>query len=139
MAAGLDIRAAYTFLDSEILAVSGAVAAEAPYAVGDALLRRPRHQGSIDAAWTRARGSAFVQVVMRGQALDAEPSFGPSGGLYQNPGHTVANFGGSWQPVRSIEVFARVLNLFDRGYEEVLGYPAPGRTACAGARFAVGR
>ena len=139
VAAGLDIRAAYTFLDSEILAVSGAVAAEAPYAVGDALLRRPRHQGSIDAAWTRARGSAFVQVVMRGQALDAEPSFGPSGGLYQNPGHTVANFGGSWQPVRSIEVFARVLNLFDRGYEEVLGYPAPGRTAYAGARFAVGR
>jgi vitamin B12 transporter len=137
--AGADIRAAYTFLDSEILAVSGAVTAQAPYAVGDALLRRPRHQGSIDAAWTRAHGSAFVQVVIRGPALDAEPAFGPSGGLYQNPGHTVANLGGSWKPVRSVEVFARVLNLFDRGYEEVLGYPAPGRTAYAGARFAVGR
>jgi len=139
LAAGFEIRAAYTFLDSEILAVSGAVTAPAPYAVGDALLRRPRHQGSIDAAWTRGQGAAFVQVVMRGEALDAEPSFGPSGGLYQNPGHTVANFGGSWQPVHSIEVFARVLNLFDRGYEEVLGYPAPGRTAYAGARFAMGR
>ena len=139
VAGAVDIRAAYTFLDSEILAVSGAVAAPAPYAVGDALLRRPRHQGSIDAAWTHGSGAAFMQLIVRGQALDAEPSFGPSGGLYQNPGHAVANLGGSWRPVRSVEVFARVLNLFDRGYEEVLGYPAPGRTAYAGARFAVGR
>ena len=37
------------------------------------------------------------------------------------------------------EIFARALNLFDRQYEEVLGYPAPGRTAYVGARFAVGR
>ena len=139
VAAGIDLRAAYTFLDSEILAVSGAVTAQAPYAVGDALLRRPRHQGSLDAAWTHGSGSAFLQVIRRGAALDAEPAFGPSGGLFQNPGHTVANLGGSWRPVRSVELFARVLNLFDRGYEEVLGYPAPGRTAYAGARFAVGR
>ena len=136
---GVDIRAAYTFLDSEILAVSGAVTAQAPYAVGDALLRRPRHQGSLDAAWTRSQASAFAQITIRGKALDAEPAFGPSGGLYQNEGHTVVNAGGAWKPVRAVEVFARVLNLFDRGYEEVLGYPAPGRTAYVGARFAVGR
>jgi len=139
LAAGFDIRAAYTFLDSEILAVSGAVTAQAPYAVGDALLRRPRHQGSIDAAWARGNGGAFLQVLIRGEALDAEPAFGPSGGLYPNPGYTVANLGGSWKPVRSVELVARVLNLFDRHYEEVLGYPAPGRTAYAGVRFAVGR
>lgn len=139
VSAGFDVRAAYTFLDSEILAVSGAVIAQAPYAVGDALLRRPRHQGTLDAAWTGSNAGAFLQVVIRGKALDAEPAFGPSGGLYENPGHTVANFGGSWKPVRAVELFARVLNLFDRGYEEVLGYPAPGRTAYAGARFAVGR
>ena len=137
--AGFEIRAAYTFLDSEILAVNGAVTAQAPYAVGDALLRRPRHQSSIDAAWSRSKGGAFIQLIVRGQALDAEPSFGPSGGLYQNPGHTVANLGGSWKPARSVEVFARVLNLFDRSYEEVLGYPAPGRTAYVGARVVVGR
>ncbi len=139
VSSGFDVRAAYTFLDSEILAVSGAVTAQAPYAVGDALLRRPRHQGSIDSTWTQGKASAFVQIVIRGDALDAEPAFGPSGGLYQNPGHAVANFGGAWKPVRAVEMFARVLNLFDRDYEEVLGYPAPGRTAYVGARFAVGR
>ena len=107
--------------------------------MGDPLLRRPRHSGSIDASWSRRQASAFAQVQIRGEALDAEPAFGPSGGLYPNPGHTVVNLGGAWRIVRTVEVFARALNLFDRQYEEVFGYPAPGRTAYVGARFAVGR
>jgi outer membrane cobalamin receptor len=137
--AGTDIRATYTFLDTEILAVDQSADAPPPYKPGDPLLRRPRHQGTIDAIWSRGPVSAFAQVFIRGEALDAEPAFGPTGGLYVNPGRTVANIGGSWHPVRSVEVFARVLNLFDRRYEEVFGYPAPGRTAFAGARIAVGR
>jgi len=136
---GVDVRASYTFLDSEILAVNGSSSAPTPYAVGDALLRRPKHSGSVDAAWTRDRAGAFVQLQLRGETLDAEPAFGPNGGLFTNPGHTVVNAGASWRPVKAVEVFARALNLFDRDYEEVLGYPAPGRTAYVGARFAVGR
>ena len=133
------VRGAYTFLDSEILAVNGSTAAQAPYAVGDPLLRRPRHSGAIDASWSLERAGAFVQIQARGETLDAEPSFGPTGGLYTNPGHTVVNLGGSWHAAKAVEVFARALNLFDRQYEEVLGYPAPGRTAYVGVRFAVGR
>ncbi|MEO7135333.1 MAG: TonB-dependent receptor, partial [Vicinamibacterales bacterium] len=108
---GLDLRGNYTFLDSEILAVNGSSAAQTPYQVGDALLRRPRHSGSIDASWSHARASAFTQLQIRGEALDAEPAFGPSGGLYMNVGHSVVNLGGSWRPVKAIEVFARALNL----------------------------
>ncbi len=136
---GLGLRANYTFLDSEILAVNGLSVAQTPYSVGDRLLRRPRHSGAIDAAWTRMRASAFAQLQMRGDTLDAEPAFGPTGGLYDNPGHAIVNLGGSFRPVKTLEIFARALNLFDRGYEEVLGYPAPGRTAYVGARLAVGR
>jgi outer membrane cobalamin receptor len=139
IAAAADVRTSYTFLDSEILAVRGSTTAPAPYAVGDALLRRPRHSGAIDAAWTHARGGAFAQLQIRGATLDADPAFGPTGGLFTNPGHTAINIGGSWRPLKAIEVFARALNLFDREYEEVLGYPAPGRTAYVGARVAVGR
>ncbi|HYE86520.1 MAG TPA: TonB-dependent receptor [Vicinamibacterales bacterium] len=135
----VSVRGNYTFLDSEILAVSGSSSAQTPYAVGDALLRRPRHSGSLDASWTHVRGLAFAQLQVRGEALDAEPAFGPTGGLYANPGHTVMNVGGSYRPIKAIEIFARALNLFDRDYEEVMGYPAPGRTAYVGARFAVGR
>jgi outer membrane receptor protein involved in Fe transport len=135
----LSLRANYTFLDTEILAVNGSSTAQTPYAVGDPLLRRPRHSGSIDATWSRDRAAAFAQLQIRGETLDAEPAFGPTGGLYTNPGYNVVNLGGSFRPLKAIEIFARALNLFDREYEEVFGYPAPGRTAYVGARFAVGR
>jgi outer membrane receptor protein involved in Fe transport len=136
---GTDLRASYTFLDTEILAVDQSADAPPPYKPGDQLLRRPRHSGSVDALWSRGEMNAFAQVFIRGDALDAEPAFGPSGGLYVNDGRTVVNLGGGWRPVRVVDVFARVLNLFDRQYEEVFGYPAPGRTVFAGARLAVGR
>jgi outer membrane cobalamin receptor len=35
-------------------------------------------------------------------------------------------------------VFARVTNLFDRQYEDVLGYPALGRSIIVGVRVAAG-
>jgi outer membrane cobalamin receptor len=137
--AAFGVRANYTFLDGEILAVNGSSSAQTPYSVGDDLLRRPRHAATIDASWTRNGISAFAELQARGATLDAEPAFGPSGGLYTNDGHTVVNLGGSWRPVKAFEVFVRALNLFDRDYEEVLGYPAPGRTAYVGARVVVGR
>ncbi len=134
-----DIRATYTFLDTEILAVDQSPDAPPPYKPGDPLLRRPRHQGSFDAIWTQGTIGGFAQVLIRGEALDGEPAFGPTGGLYVNGGRTVANIGGSWRPVQSLEVIGRVLNVFDRQYEEAFGYPSPGRTAFVGARVAVGR
>ena len=138
-ATGLSVRAAYTFLDTEILAVDNAAQAPSPYRVGDALLRRPRHGGSVTVGWTVARASLFATVDARGETLDAEPNFGPSGGLYQNPGRTVVDMGGTFQLLRHVDVFARVLNLFDRDYEEVFGYPSPGRTAFIGVRVATRR
>jgi outer membrane cobalamin receptor len=138
-AGGVSARVAYTLLDTEIRAVDNSAQAPSPYQVGDALLRRPRHSGSLTLGWTRERGSLFATVDSRGAALDAEPSFGPSGGLYQNAGRTVADAGGTVRVVRSVEVFARVLNLLDRSYEEVLGFPSPGRTAFVGVRVAARR
>lgn len=135
----IDVRGNYTLLDTEILAVNGSTIAQAPFSVGERLIRRPRHSGTIDATWTRNRASAFAQLQMRGETLDIEPAFGASGGLYDNPGFTTINLGGAWRPVKAFEVFVRALNVLDREYEEVLGYPAPRRTAYVGARFAVSR
>ncbi|MGE3276962.1 MAG: TonB-dependent receptor [Vicinamibacterales bacterium] len=136
---GLQVRAAYTFLDTEVLAVDGENQAPSPYTVGDALLRRPLHQATLDLTWTGSRLTAFAALKARGETLDAEPAFGPTGGLYANPGHAVADIGASFRVRRAIEVYGRVLNLLDRQYEEVLGYPVPGRTAFVGVRLAAGR
>lgn len=138
-ATGFDLRASYTLLDTEVLAVDNAPTAPPPYSVGDRLLRRPRHQGAIDAVWSRDRVGAFAQVVMRGETLDAEPAFGPTGGLYENPGYATTHIGASFRVLRGITVQGRVLNLFDEHYEDVFGYPAPGRTAYIGVRVAAGR
>jgi outer membrane cobalamin receptor len=133
------VRGMYTFLDTAILAIDRLAQAPSPYQVGDPLLRRPRHQGSLTVDWTIPRASMFAELHTRGATLDAEPAFGPSGGLYENPGRTIVDIGGSFRVVQGVEVFARILNLFDRSYEDVLGYPAPRRTAFAGVRLAARR
>jgi outer membrane cobalamin receptor len=133
------VRASYTFLDAEIRAIDETSQAPPPFRVGDRLLRRPTHQGSLDVTWTPGRASVFARLGARGRTLDAEPSLGPGGGLFDNPGYAVFDAGGSWRLARGVTVYARVLNLFDRSYEEVLGYPAPGRTAFAGVRLAASR
>ncbi len=138
-AAAWSVQGTYTFLSTEVLAVDGLPSAPPPYSVGDPLLRRPRHQASLDAVWTESRVSAFAQVLMRGAALDAEPAFGPTGGLYTNPASAVANLGGSFRVARGVAVQARVLNLLDTAYEEVLGFPAPRRTAYVGVSIAARR
>lgn len=136
---GIGLKGTYTFLDTEIRAVDGQAQAPSPYRVGDRLLRRPTHQGSLALEWTSSNITVFASLNARGETLDAEPAFGPSGGLYENPGRALVDLGGGYTLVKGVEVFARVLNLFDRDYEEVLGYPSPGRTAFTGVRIAARR
>jgi outer membrane cobalamin receptor len=138
-ARGLSLRGAYTLLDAEVLAIDNTAQAPSPYRVGDRLLRRPRHSGSLTLGWSDSRLSWFATADARGATLDAEPAFGPSGGLYENPGRTIVDAGGSVRLLARIEVHARVMNLLNHGYEDVFGYPAPGRTAFVGVRVAARR
>jgi outer membrane cobalamin receptor len=137
---GLEAHVAYTFLDTAILAVDrGHGQAPSPFRAGDWLLRRPRHQASLDVAFVRARASAFVQIGSRGRLLDVEPSYGTYGGLFGNRGYTSVNTGASVRLTGRVEVIGRVSNLLDRRFEETLGFPAPGRTVTIGVRIAAGR
>ena len=122
-----------------MLAADRAAIAPPPFKPGDPLLRRARHQWSLDVAATRDRVTAWVRGGGRARTLDVEPSLGTFGGLFYAKGYDVWHAGASWRVVRGVEVFGRVENLFDRAYEEALGFPAPGRTAMAGIRVAAGR
>jgi outer membrane cobalamin receptor len=59
--------------------------------------------------------------------------------VYTNPGYAVVAIGGSFRVARGIEAYARVTNVFDKSYEEALGYPALGRSAMIGVRIAATR
>ena len=139
VASGLTARMAYTFLDTAILGVDGLGVAPSPFTAGQPLVRRPRHTASLDVVYTRRALSAFARVGARSRALDVEPTYGASGGLFSNPGFTVVDVGASWRVIRGVEVFGRIANLFDRSYEEAYGFPALGRNAMIGVRVAAGR
>jgi outer membrane cobalamin receptor len=136
---GLSARLSYTFLDTAVLGVDGLGTAPPPFEVGQPLLRRPRHQASVDVVYTRKAVTAFARVGARSSTLDVEPTYGTYGGLFFNPGFTVVDAGASWRLAAGVEVFSRVANLFDRQYEETFGYPALGRNAMIGVRLAAGR
>lgn len=135
----LSLRAGYAWQSTAILAVDGTSVAPSPFKIGDRLLRRPAHSGFVDATLTAARVSGFFRVDGRGRALDIDPSFGAFGGLYDAAGFGVADAGVAVTLHRAVEARVRVTNLFDRSYEEILGFPALGRAVTVGVRVAPGR
>lgn len=137
----VDLRAriGYTLLASEILAVDNDELAPPPFSVGEPLLRRAKHQLSVDLSAAAGPLTAFVSGGARSRVLDVEPSTGTFGGLHYAPGFTVWNAGASWKLPRIGELYGRIENLFDEAYEEALGFPALGRRATVGLRIAAGR
>jgi outer membrane cobalamin receptor len=134
----LRARVGYTLLDTEILAVDRDTSAPPPFTPGDALLRRPKHQFSIDLTLTAGRLSGFVHGGGRTSVRDVEPSLGTFGGIFDSAGYSVWNAGATWKVIRTVSIFGRVNNLFNRDYEEVLGFPALPRGVFAGVRVAAG-
>jgi outer membrane cobalamin receptor len=139
--AGLQVRVAYTLLDTEILAVDQSGSAPPPYTVGDSLIRRPKNQFSADVVVDAGRMTAFLQGNARSGVRDIDPSFGapPFGAFYDAPGFSTWSLGASWRLIKNLDLFGRVTNLFDKDYEEAFGYPALGRAGIVGLRVAAGR
>jgi outer membrane receptor protein involved in Fe transport len=105
--------------------------------VGDPLIRRAPHQGSLDVRYTHARAQGFLLVSGRTEMTDLEPNYGIA--VFPSAGYLGVTAGGSVRLGRRLEAFGRVANLFNRSYEDALGYPALPRTASVGLRVAVGR
>ena len=67
---GLSFTAAYTLTDGEVLVSSSDF--DPVYAVGQSLLRRPKHQGSVSARVGRGRVSGAVTVLAVGRRADSD-------------------------------------------------------------------
>ena len=100
-------------------------------------MRRPRNTFSFDVRYDRGPLNVFLLANGRSRMLDLEPNLGSP--TMFTPGYGVVTLGGSYRITRQLEAFARVVNLFDRDYEDALGYPALGRSGTAGVRVAIGR
>ena len=111
------VRVNATYLDAEDLTQ------------GLPLLRRPEWSGNLVATGRHGafRGSLVGRYV--GRRDDVDPvTFGRA----ENPSYVRFDAAGQWEALSWLAPYARIENLGDRDYAEVLGFPAPGRKLVGG-------
>jgi vitamin B12 transporter len=133
---GLRGSASYTVVNPRVNAISAGYSGSDR--AGDALIRRPSHSGKVVAAFTAASGiSVSASVAIVGKRPDIDFAQFPSPRITL-PGYTKTDASVeiplSGARDRGVTLTARVENLFDKEYEDVLYFRAPGRILFAGAR-----
>ena len=131
--AQLQLLGQYSYLDGRIL--ESPTDFDPVYAVDEPLLRRPWNQGSLTAQLSYPRWSAGATLVRVG--LRADSDF-VGLGLKRNDAYTRLDARLRVRVAGPLEAFIVGENLLDAEYQEVLGYPALGRTLRGGLRVAVG-
>ena len=100
-------------------------------------LRRPRHQAGLNAQYRFAADRAYANLNLSytGEQYDVfyDPATFASERVLMDS-YTVIDLGGGWKLTDSLELVARVTNLADQDYENVLGYSTRGRGYFAGLR-----
>lgn len=134
----LRLAASYTFLNSRLERAATSLSSE----IGLSLIRRPRHSGSIEVGWVAERFDVSLDGSFVGKRRECDPvtcaRFDSSGRPIFADGYAKLNAAGSYYFNRYIAAFARVENLLNRDYEELLGYPAYHINFSAGLRIRVG-
>jgi vitamin B12 transporter len=126
----LTARANYTYDSTRVLSAPNNF--DPNYIPGSRLLRRPVHSGNLvlNAAFRRMNWN--LAGYFTGRRADSD-FLGL--GLTSNPGYARFDFAGSYSLTHGVSVYGRVVNLADRQYQEVLGFPALGREFRLGVRY----
>jgi vitamin B12 transporter len=97
------------------------------------LLRRPKHKVTVDASWKAMPGLSLDATVLTVSSwIDGNRDF--SIPRLDAPSYTVVNLAGGYDINKNLSVFARVDNLFDRHYQNPVGFLQPSVGAFAGIR-----
>ncbi|WP_029417138.1 TonB-dependent receptor plug domain-containing protein [Brevundimonas bacteroides] len=114
LASGFDLTLAYAWTDARDETTDAR------------LLRVAEHAGSATLAWTGERLSGALTI-------RAEGDQGDSGGVRDS--FVTAILNGAYQLTDAVALTARIENLADERYQQVLGYGEPGRSAYVGVRL----
>ncbi|MFT4956523.1 MAG: vitamin B12 transporter [Brevundimonas sp.] len=112
--AGFDLSLAYAWTDA------------VDATDGSRLLRVPEHAASATLGWTGERLSGALTLRSESDMLD-------SGG--ERAGFVTANLNAVWALTEQVSLTARVENLADEHYQQLLGYGEPGRSGYVGIRL----
>lgn len=135
-AANWRATASYTIVNPKVTRIDPDY--EGTSKVGDALIRRPTHSGSLVLSYSRPWGvSLGTAVSYVGKRPDVDFAQFPSPRITL-PGYAKVDVSAEY-PLTGIAhgglaINARVENLFDKHYEDVLNFKAPGRVVLIGGR-----
>ncbi len=132
----VSLAANYTWLDSRILSLNGA-SGVAPFyfQVGQELLRRPAHSGSVTSTFIYRRFSANVIGYFRGETLDTEPNYGASMGLFRNSGYANLGLNLNIDAGHGLVLYGNLRNALNQRYEEIYGFPSLGMNFVTGIKW----
>jgi vitamin B12 transporter len=100
------------------------------------LLRRPKNKASLDAAWHVTEAAVLSATLLYvGPWVDVNRA-GTVTGLTAN-GYTLVNLAASYDLGNGLSAYGRIDNLFDRRYQNPIGFQQPGLGVHAGVRFAL--
>lgn len=126
----LGVKGNYSHDDTRVLEAPNAFASvELP---GNHLLRRPVNSGSLTLnaslrAWTLSLTGYFTGVRTDSDFLGF--------GLTSNPGYARFDIASSYNFGRGVSLYARATNLFDKQYQDAIGFPALGRDVRVGMNY----
>jgi outer membrane cobalamin receptor len=134
----LRVAGNYTYDDTKVLVAPNAVFIDPTLEPGNRLLHRPLHSANLamNARWRGTNWNLAGTYV--GRATDSDFSFPPLG-ITSNPSWVRWDFA-AIVPIRyGLSMTSRVENLFDRHYQDAVGYPALRRNFRLGMKYVWGR
>jgi vitamin B12 transporter len=130
---GVESFVAYSPIEAVTLRADYTYTQATDDATDQELLRRPKHKASLNAGWQVTHAlSLNATVLTLSSWIDGNRDF--SIPRLSAPGYTVVNLAASFDVNKHLSVFGRVDNLFDRHYQNPVGFLQPTVGAFAGIR-----
>jgi vitamin B12 transporter len=129
----LMVTGGYSYDDSLVLAAPNAFdPTEVP---GNRLARRPVNSGTLSAIAAWRRVNVTLASYFTGRRTDSD-FLGL--GLNHTAGYARFDLASSYELGRGVSTFVRAANVFDKSYQDALGYPALGREVLVGMKYRFG-
>jgi outer membrane receptor protein involved in Fe transport len=130
--AGIRLTAGYTYLNTRI--TQSSTPEDPIFGVGQELLRRPRHSGSLGAIWNWRKLTANSTLTYVGNRVDSDFE-GLVPPLTSDPSHTRWDLAWTYRFSKRLAYVGAITNVLDRSYMEALGFPALPIQFRTGGRF----
>lgn len=126
---GLEAEGRAQVLDGLVARLAYAFIASTNRQTGNRLARRPRHAGTVSLDW-----QALEPLSLGTDVRVVSASFDDPGNTQRLGGHAVLDLRANWEVSDHFDLYGRIENAWDEGYQTALGYAQQGRAAYVGAR-----